>query len=75
MYLAGSFSEPAWQPHEMECTIKEDGEHEYRREVEVQEGADYQYKFRIGEGDWWILNEDSPTGKAAILLLSISRQQ
>lgn len=63
IYLAGSFSEPAWQPQEMLYTKNETDEYEFHKEVQVAEGDEYQYKFRIGEGDWWILNEDSPTGK------------
>lgn len=62
IYLAGSFSEPAWQPQEMEYTAHGDNEYEYHKDVQLEEGVEYQYKFRIGEGDWWILNEDAPTG-------------
>ena len=65
VYLAGSFSDPAWQPQEMQYTVDEEhGTTEYHKEVEVEEGKEYQYKFRIGDGDWWLLNEDSPTGKS-----------
>ncbi len=43
-------------------TIDRADEHVYQKEIEVEEGEEYQYKFRIGLGDWWVLNEDSPTG-------------
>jgi hypothetical protein len=67
VYLAGSFSDPAWQPQEMQYTVDEEhGTTEYHKEVEVIEGKEYQYKFRIGDGDWWLLNEDSPTGKSLL---------
>jgi hypothetical protein len=46
----------------MEYTTTGDNEYEYHKDVQVEEGKEYQYKFRIGEGDWWILNEDAPTG-------------
>ena len=62
IYLAGSFSEPQWQPQEMLFTTDAEGEHEFYKEVRVEEGKEYQYKFRIGLGDWWVLNEESPTG-------------
>ncbi|KAK0128283.1 hypothetical protein ONS95_000258 [Cadophora gregata] len=62
IFLAGSFSDPAWQPQEMQYTTDENNEHEFFREVNVEQGKEYQYKFRIGLGEWWILNEDSPTG-------------
>jgi len=65
IYLAGSFSEPAWHPQEMQHTINEHNEYGYHKEVEVEEGKEYQYKFRIGDGDWWMLNEDSPMGMAS----------
>jgi hypothetical protein len=62
VFLAGSFSDPEWQPQEMQYTTDEHNEHIYRKEVQVEEGKQYQYKFRMGLGDWWVLNEDSPTG-------------
>jgi hypothetical protein len=61
VYLAGSFSEPGWHPEEMEYTT-EGLEHQFHKELLVEEGGNFQYKFRIGPGDWWVLNEDSPTG-------------
>lgn len=66
VYLAGSFSEPVWQPKEMEHTVAEDNELDFHSEVQVEEGREYQYKFRIGDGDWWVLNEDSPSGTLSL---------
>jgi hypothetical protein len=63
IYLAGSFSDPEWQPQEMQHTLNENNEHQYYKEVEVESGKEYQYKFRIGQGDWWVLDEDSKIGK------------
>jgi hypothetical protein len=68
LFLAGSFSDPGWQPQEMQYTTNEAGEYEFYKEIQVEEGSVYQYKFRVGEGDWWMLNEDSPTGKDPIHL-------
>ncbi|KAG9230005.1 hypothetical protein BJ875DRAFT_445425 [Amylocarpus encephaloides] len=59
VYLAGSFS--AWEPREMQHKVAEDGIAEYTLEVMVEQGKEYQYKFRNGAGDWWELNEDAPT--------------
>ena len=59
IFLAGSFSEPAWYPQEMHFTTDENGEHEFHKEVLVEQGGQYQYKFRIGDGDWWALNEQA----------------
>ena len=47
----------------MQHTVNDDNEYEYHKDVQVEEGKEYQYKFRVGEGDWWILNEEAPTGK------------
>ena len=60
IYLAGSFFH--WQPQEMQRTVDKQGEYTFTKEVEVEEGQEYQYKFRVGEGDWWLLNEDQPIG-------------
>lgn len=62
IYLAGSFSHPAWQPQEMQHTVNEQGEYMFVQEVQVEEGKEYQYKFRVGQGDWWLLNENAPDG-------------
>ncbi|KAL2015589.1 hypothetical protein VTK56DRAFT_5201 [Thermocarpiscus australiensis] len=60
IYVAGTFSDPPWQPYEMDYTTREDGEHDFKKEVCGEAGSEIQYKFRIGEGDWWALSEDAP---------------
>ena len=40
---------------------KEDGELDFEHEFEAVPG-EYQYKFRLGPGDWWVLDETKPTG-------------
>ncbi|KAM3081973.1 hypothetical protein ACMFMG_004433 [Clarireedia jacksonii] len=59
IYVAGSFS--SWQPLQMEFT--DDAEHgrKFTRKLEVEEGKEYQYKFRLGDGNWWELDESGPT--------------
>jgi hypothetical protein len=71
IFLAGSFSEPAWHPQEMEFITDENGEHQFHKQVQVGEGAEHQYKFRIGTGDWWALNEQAPIGKFHFVYTSI----
>lgn len=61
LYVAGTFSDPPWQPYEMDYTTREDGELEFTKEVYCEPGSTIQYKFRIGEGDWWVLKDDGPT--------------
>lgn len=60
IFLAGSFSD--WEPQEMEHEEK-DGEHFFYKNIKVDEGKEVQYKFRIGHGDWWVLDETAPVGK------------
>ncbi|KAH7162602.1 hypothetical protein B0J13DRAFT_517855 [Dactylonectria estremocensis] len=60
LFLAGSFSDPEWEPKEMECKGDDDGEHSFQSEVMITPGEDYQFKLRVGEGDWWILAENYP---------------
>lgn len=62
IYIAGSFSDPEWRPEEMQYTTDESNEHTFFTELEVEGGKEYQYKFRVGPGDWWILDEDSAIG-------------
>jgi hypothetical protein len=60
LFVAGSFS--AWEPQEMDCTTDEDGKHVFVKTVRVPPGTQIQYKFRVGQGDWWVLNDEAPTG-------------
>jgi hypothetical protein len=54
----------------MQYDTKADGILEFTKEVSVQEGRQYQYKFRLGEGEWWVLNEEAPTGMFRSVLQS-----
>lgn len=63
IFLAGSFSDPQWELQEMEFTTGEDGEHTFRSKVTVEAHQDYQFKLRIGHGDWWVLAENYPIGE------------
>ncbi|KAI9641420.1 hypothetical protein NHQ30_010223 [Ciborinia camelliae] len=60
IYLAGSFPHSQWQPQEMEYTNDSGDHYIFSKAVEVEEGKEYQYKFRIGDGDWWMSDEDAP---------------
>ncbi len=61
IFVAGTFSEPTWHPHEMDYSINDEGEHIFQKEVHAEPGSKIQYKFRVGSGDWWVLNEGTPT--------------
>ncbi|CAJ2510030.1 Uu.00g059300.m01.CDS01 [Anthostomella pinea] len=60
IYVAGSFSDPSWQPIEMDYDAK-NGEYFFTKGVEVGRGIDVHYKFRIGHGDWWALDPETET--------------
>lgn len=57
VFVAGSFSEPQWQPQEMTYSTDGQGEYEFKAEVFAAPGSSIQYKFRVGHGDWWLLDE------------------
>lgn len=67
VFIAGTFSDSLWEPQEMGFTVDEAGEYTYTKTVHLTPGAHIQYKFRIGLGDWWVLNEDAPTGSSTLL--------
>lgn len=46
---------------------KEDGELQFEHAFEADAG-EYQYKFRLGPGDWWVLDESMPTGEQTPIL-------
>ena len=62
VFLAGNFSQ--WTPQEMSYTTTDAGEHFFTETIKVPEGTEIQYKFRLGPGDWWALDETAEKGQA-----------
>lgn len=62
VYLAGSFSNPPWEPQKMQHSKTSNGEHLFSREVRGVAGRGYEIKFRIGDGNWWVYDEQKPIG-------------
>lgn len=62
VYIAGTFSEPAWEPMPMEYDLR-DGVYHYHKTFTLAEGTEYLYKLRIGTEDQWELSETDPTGR------------
>jgi hypothetical protein len=60
VFVAGSFSSPPWQPQELQQDGKE-GSGSFSRTFSMSPGT-YQYKFRLGTGDWWVVDEKQETG-------------
>ncbi|EME44922.1 hypothetical protein DOTSEDRAFT_70839 [Dothistroma septosporum NZE10] len=48
-----------WQPVEMECTGNKHGQYSFSKTFTAEEG-EYQYKLRLGPGDWWICDDTKP---------------
>ena len=56
VFVAGSFTD--WNPTEM---AYDSVKNIFSYKLELDPGK-YQYKFRLGPGDWWVLDESAPTG-------------
>ncbi|KAI0128827.1 hypothetical protein BJ170DRAFT_682616 [Xylariales sp. AK1849] len=66
VFIAGTFAglngtTSNWEPIEMICTKDEDGEYLFARFMLLWQDSVVQYKFRLGDGDWWVLDEDADT--------------
>ena len=59
VYIFTSLSDPQWEAVEM-LAEKEGTEYSFSKAFDVDEG-EYQYKFRLGPGDWWTCDETRPT--------------
>lgn len=63
VFVATSLTSPPWQPHEMQySSLENSSELEFYKEFYDVEAGDYHYKFRLGYGEWWVLNESAPKG-------------
>ncbi|EMC99062.1 hypothetical protein BAUCODRAFT_389627 [Baudoinia panamericana UAMH 10762] len=60
VYVFTSLSDPQWSEVEMEQEKKDDGEYRFSQTFAAEEG-EYQYKFRLGPGDWWALDDTKPS--------------
>lgn len=71
VFVAGSFSEPQWEPQEMTaCALEGQDEYEFKAEILAVPGSSIQYKFRLGHGDWWLLDEKAESGESPPLFIS-----
>ena len=77
VYVAGAFTDPPWQPCEMKCVkpVQDPNvdpqakpDYTFSKEFEVT-GGRWQYKFRLGPGDWWVCDEAAEIGWLLILAL------
>ncbi|KAI0426013.1 hypothetical protein F5Y09DRAFT_334489 [Xylaria sp. FL1042] len=61
LFITGSFSNPPWQPLEMDAFIDQHGDYIFTKRAIVDECSEIQYKFRHASGDWWALDPDADT--------------
>ena len=78
IYVAGSFTQPEWQPYELNCSVVEtDGTTStsgtsfiFHRTFDLPQGT-YQYKFRLGHGgEWWVCDYGTDIGTSVQPTLS-----
>ena len=73
VYVAGTFTDPPWEPYELEhepsvaadAHLESSKEYRFWKDFEVAEGQ-WQYKFRLGPGDWWVCDENAATGQSTV---------
>ncbi|PHH90877.1 hypothetical protein CDD83_2382 [Cordyceps sp. RAO-2017] len=59
LFLVGTFSDPAWLPREMQYRTDDTGDKCFTTQISVQPGQDYRYKFRLGHGGDWLLDQQA----------------
>lgn len=61
VFVAGSFTNPEWVPREMDWVLDDRGESLFTAELDIEADREYQYKFKVGHGNDWDLDEQNPT--------------
>jgi hypothetical protein len=46
----------------MDVLIDDYGAYHFKQVISVEEGTEFEYKFRIGHGNWWVLDDHIETG-------------
>lgn len=60
VFIAGSFSDPAWELHEMERNTLDGTDAYFTKTVHTEQGKDYLYRFRLGRSGPWTVDETKP---------------
>ncbi|KAL8902953.1 MAG: hypothetical protein Q9207_004253 [Kuettlingeria erythrocarpa] len=76
VYVAGSFTVPKWQPKELNYSLNKSDEdkvvehpsYTFSRTFDLPVGT-FQYKFRLGHGDWWVCD-----GKEVVVTDALGNQ-
>ncbi|KAK4503261.1 hypothetical protein PRZ48_006689 [Zasmidium cellare] len=59
VYIGTDLTDPQWEPLEMDGEQTDKGEYTFCKSFMAEEG-EYQYKLRLGPGDWWICDDSKP---------------
>lgn len=59
VYVGTDLTDPQWEPIEMDEEQTDKGEYTFCKSFMAEEG-EYQYKLRLGPGDWWICDDSKP---------------
>jgi len=59
VFIFTSLSDPQWEAVEMDQGKNDNGEFWFFKHFDAEEG-EYQYKFRLGPGDWWAFDSNKP---------------
>ncbi|KAF2165319.1 hypothetical protein M409DRAFT_24169 [Zasmidium cellare ATCC 36951] len=59
VYIGTDLTDPQWDPVEMDGEQTDKGEYTFCKSFMAEEG-EYQYKLRLGPGDWWICDDSKP---------------
>lgn len=59
VYIGTDLTDPQWDPIEMDSEQTDGGEWTFAKSFMAEEG-EYQYKLRLGPGDWWICDDSKP---------------
>lgn len=62
VYVVTSMSDPQWVPIEMNHVAGDNGNLIFFKEFLATPGK-HQYKYRLGPGEWWVLDETKPSGE------------
>ncbi|KAG5914431.1 hypothetical protein E4U42_000486 [Claviceps africana] len=80
VFVAGTFTNPAWESREMQAVTDEFGEYHFAAQVPVEPGREYQYHFRAGLQQDWFVDEhatiatDSLGQRCNILRVPVTRK-
>ncbi|CAK4030350.1 Hypothetical predicted protein [Lecanosticta acicola] len=59
VFVGTSLSDPEWQPVEMDAVRDDKAQWKFTKTFQAEDG-EYQYKLRLGPGDWWVCDDSKP---------------